>query len=717
MLVLPIHAWSVASQASAAWSPLSLFAASEQGVWYDPTDLARYMDVSASPELVTNGGFDSATGWTLTANATISGGILNVSAGSGVFENFATQSAASVTVNRWYQVTLSVTRSAGGLSFFIGAVNLNDRVIDNLTTSGTRTFTFLATANTNFIFRSENGFTGSIDNISVREVTAISTVTMYQDAAGTTPVTAVEQPVGLILDRRLGALGALGENLVTNGDFSGPTSYFTDSAFGGSANITSGQLHVTASGGTYSGVAAPILNYAPAGWYYVEATLVSGTGRFTLDFSDVEGVLTNTDRTGPYTYRGFVKLRDSDGYFRPVIRTATSGATSVWDNISFRRVLGNHAIQATSTARPTLRNRYNLLTFTEQFDNAVWSKDSCTILSNSAVSPDGKATADKVVSAAATAQTGVGSSVISPSAGVVTQSWSCKQAEVRYVQLLWNGGISSEYANFDLQTGVVTQTNAAIAPVVTTDDEGYWRLSLSVSAAAGSLTMFCWAISSPTAGRGAVYPGNGTAGFFVWGAQFTTAADASLPYQRVALATDYDSDPAKFPLRLNADGLDDAMALATLGTLNPTAGAFELFVAFRYVNVDTDSVSAWMNDAIFSDAGGWASPIYARSSGLVGASGGTNNGQKLEVAADIRARHVWHARLAGGQLTVSLDGGAEQSIACGNWGSTAGVMRLFQSLQGFAEVHLHELIFRDGSVSAGARASAISYLKTRWGVT
>ena len=42
--------------------------------------------------------------------------------------------------------------------------------------------------------------------------------TMYQDAAGTTPVTAMEQPVGLWLDKSQGL--QLGPELVTNGDFS-----------------------------------------------------------------------------------------------------------------------------------------------------------------------------------------------------------------------------------------------------------------------------------------------------------------------------------------------------------------------------------------------------------------------------------------------------------------------------------------------------------------
>lgn len=41
--------------------------------------------------------------------------------------------------------------------------------------------------------------------------------TLYQDGAGTTPVTAVEQPVGLMLDKSRGMM--LGPELISNGTF------------------------------------------------------------------------------------------------------------------------------------------------------------------------------------------------------------------------------------------------------------------------------------------------------------------------------------------------------------------------------------------------------------------------------------------------------------------------------------------------------------------
>lgn len=179
----------------------------------------------------------------------------------------------------------------------------------------------------------------------------------YLDSAGTTQGT-VDQPVGLVLD----AAGGLGAELVTNGDFSGATSYFDQSINGGTGAIISGQLVVTAST-AYSGVKGNLAYKTPNATIYVEATLISGTGRLTLDFFGEEGVLQNVDRTGPYTFRGYAKLR-SDGYFLPLLRTAGAGQTTVWDNISVREVTGIAAQQPTTANKGVLKltnGRYNWL--------------------------------------------------------------------------------------------------------------------------------------------------------------------------------------------------------------------------------------------------------------------------------------------------------------------------------------------------------------------
>ena len=67
--------------------------------------------------------------------------------------------------------------------------------------------------------------------------------TLFQDSAGTTPVTAVEQPVGLMLDKSQGLV--LGPELVTNGDFSNGTTGWSAWNTNAQISVASGQMTVT----------------------------------------------------------------------------------------------------------------------------------------------------------------------------------------------------------------------------------------------------------------------------------------------------------------------------------------------------------------------------------------------------------------------------------------------------------------------------------------
>lgn len=176
-------------------------------------------------------------------------------------------------------------------------------------------------------------------------------LTLFQDSAGTTPVTATGNPIGLMLDKRYGL--ALGVERIPNSNFSEGTNPFSLSVSAGTSAIVGGQLQVTAAS-AYSGVSMPASNLTANTWIYVEATLVAGTGRFTSGFTAEEGVLANVDRTGPYPFKGYARVR-SDGYFQPTLRTSVSGQMTVWDNISVRELPGSHAVQATTTARPAYR--------------------------------------------------------------------------------------------------------------------------------------------------------------------------------------------------------------------------------------------------------------------------------------------------------------------------------------------------------------------------
>lgn len=181
-----------------SFSPSSLFAASEPGVWYDPSDIERYM--ATGPELVSNGDFSSgSTGWTLGTGWSVSSGVASV-----VAPGTTTDLSASITLTagRTYRVSCTISNyTAGSITpRFTGGTS----AIGSNFPLANGTFTQLLTANTGnngLTIRANSTADLSVDNISVTELVNYSTATMFQDSAGTTPVTEVEQPVGLIYDR------------------------------------------------------------------------------------------------------------------------------------------------------------------------------------------------------------------------------------------------------------------------------------------------------------------------------------------------------------------------------------------------------------------------------------------------------------------------------------------------------------------------------------
>jgi len=182
--------------------------------------------------------------------------------------------------------------------------------------------------------------------------------TMFQDAAGTVPVSSVGQPVGLVLDKSKGLV--LGNELVTNGSFDNGTTGWV-AAYQSALSNVGGKLRVTAIGTnpygvqTISGLTVGKtykLTYAP----FVK----TGTGVWVINLGNL-----------PFGYQvqyGVVRepTLAVGGSF---IFTATTTVLNIalvggvgtmvgdyadFDNISVKEIAGNPAYQTTSSMRPLL---------------------------------------------------------------------------------------------------------------------------------------------------------------------------------------------------------------------------------------------------------------------------------------------------------------------------------------------------------------------------
>lgn len=349
--------------------------------------------------------------------------------------------------------------------------------------------------------------------------------TMYQDSAGSTPVTAVGQPVGLILDKRLGAVR--GAEQITND----ASWILTQPTSGSTTRLSPGVYRIVSTDGTYAAVTYP---GASAGqWYEItlEVTAVA-SGSITAGFSGTAGPTATT--TG---VKRFIVQATSAGNFE-IKRTGVCDVT--FQNVSYKPLPGNHATQATAASRPTLSGRYNLLTKSEDFSDASWQVfgGAAKVGASPVAAPNGSTAYE--VSFGSTG--GASASALYQN---VTLSTVGYQAGF-YVRAK-SGSTTVRVAGFGAGSPVFS------ADTTVTDSAWTW-ITVPFTYGSGAANI---SLRNNVAGT--------SANVYVAQADCRLSADASLAipsYQRVNTATDYDT--TGFPLYLSFDGVDDSLATGSI---------------------------------------------------------------------------------------------------------------------------------------------------------
>jgi hypothetical protein len=430
--------------------------------------------------------------------------------------------------------------------------------------------------------------------------------TLYQDSAGTTPVTAVEQPVGLMLDKSKGLV--LGPELVTNGTFDADDSTgwtlgswtVSDNKLNktaGDTNIATGSILPTITGVTYriefdadisAGSVTPLLRVGTSGTQAVGVPVTTSGKK--IQYITATAVHT-TIRFAP-------------------VGTAFAGTI---DNISVRELPGNHAFQTVSTSRPVLSARVNLLTKTEDFSDAVWTKASATSVS----SPDSNApgamyainsTADSISSATRY----VAQTVSIVSSTQYTTKFYVKAGTQSSVRFMTRNDDVIRGATFSLTgSGSVTSTNGdATASILNIGDGIYF---CTVTWTSGTDISILCAFNSATS----VF-GDGATMFYVSAPDLRVANDGiNLPaYQRVNTATDYDT--VGFPTYLRFDGVDDGLQTNSINF--SATDKMTVFAGVRKLSDASIQVLYELSSNINSNNGTFnASPGYAGFGSSVGA--------------------------------------------------------------------------------------------------
>ena len=159
----------------------------------------------------------------------------------------------------------------------------------------------------------------------------------------------------------------------------------------------------------------------------------------------------------------------------------------------------------------------NLLTKSEEFNDAAWGKAAVSVTSNAITAPNGALTADAIIENTANTIHRVVSQSITSLAGV-TYSYSvyAKNNGRRYLYMNF-GALFTAAATFDLQDG--TFISASGAASITNVGDGWYRCTVTGASVAGASGTGALQLNNSSAATDSTYLGDGVSGIFLWGAQ------------------------------------------------------------------------------------------------------------------------------------------------------------------------------------------------------
>jgi hypothetical protein len=198
----------------------------------------------------------------------------------------------------------------------------------------------------------------------------------------------------------------------------------------------------------------------------------------------------------------------------PVLLTAASGVPRFDHNPISQESLGFLVEES----------RTNLTNYSEEFDNAYWSKAGGSITANTVISPNGTLTGDKFVEDATAGLKVLVRTLTVVDATTYTASFYAKaNGRSRFRIRFGTSGSAGTFlgsVEFDLLSGTIIAGTGTITPV----GNGWYRCASSVVASGTSLGVALFLIDT---GSNVSYTGNGFDGIYIWGAQLEAGAFAT----------------------------------------------------------------------------------------------------------------------------------------------------------------------------------------------
>lgn len=157
-------------------------------------------------------------------------------------------------------------------------------------------------------------------------------------------------------------------------------------------------------------------------------------------------------------------------------------------------------------------SRTNLVTYSEDFSNAAWSKSNSSITSNSVISPDGTQNADKLIPNATSSVNKYIYTIPTTSNGIdYTLTVFAKEGE--YDMLRLEDGNNSQGAWFDLSNGTLGTVGASVTAKIQNYGNGWYRCSVTKPSVSTSVFFVISASNTES-----IQVGDGTSGVYIYGA-------------------------------------------------------------------------------------------------------------------------------------------------------------------------------------------------------
>ncbi len=281
----------------------------------------------------------------------------------------------------------------------------------------------------------------------------------------------------------------------------------------------------------------------------------------------------------------------------------------------------------------------NLLPRSHDLSLWPWTNDGnrLTITENSGVAPDGSATATLLVSNAASGLHRVMQMHVPTLGTRYTFSVFLKAAGTRYVYVNSDAMLGARLA-VDLTTGAYVSTG--LGPfTVTALPNGWWRVSLTGVAAVTTNGIYLQANTGLFAGDQA-FAGDGTSGFYAWGAQLEVGASATSYIPTAGSAVTRAADTVA-PIDLSGYDFSGGYTVVAWGQLDGVVGQFDRVFqldigteASRYLTFWDRSTGILSMRVVASDVG----------QGDFALTGGPQLGQQFKVAMSVGSNNFLAAR-------------------------------------------------------------------------